>query len=505
MIPPRVKVAIVTEERMIRLRTSAPFNLITDSEQPLIYTPGELTLSAEGSRESINKHWLWCGSFFQLRRAEEIERMFIKQGLRTRLLPVGFSPQTTPWSPRRYRLLIDAESEGESVESISERVQRLLPDIKPILCVLQAKPESTTISIVHNGISKSALQKSIIITSEKPVQMVDIPVGRGFHWEHKETQTLPSPVWISADADGSLCAGVEITLEEYLASVNSSEMPAESPVEFLKAQVVAARSWLLANWGSHHPDQPFTVCAGDHCQCYYGLDRVQERSKLTVESTKGQVLMFQDRICDARYAKSCGGVTEPGANVWPFLEEPYLGHLTDLPKTSSRDLSDEDDFRDFQERNNSNDACCAPGYAPLRGRLSELSKQYRWTIESDEIELEKIIHEKTGRDLGNIIDIIPIKRGPSGRLISVEVRGRKNFWILTPELEIRRCLSRTHLPSSAFWIEKRNNGEFVFHGSGWGHGAGMCQIGAAALAQRGFDYRAILMHYFQNTSIEKIY
>ncbi len=335
--------------------------------------------------------------------------------------------------------------------------------------------------------------------------MIGTPVGQGFHWEHSETLEFPTPFWIELGSDGKLSAGTEIGLEDYLTSVNSSEMPSDSPPEFLKAQVVAARSWILATWDSHHPGEPYTVCAGDHCQCYYGSSLVREASRMAADSTSGEVLLNNQRVCDARYAKSCGGVTEPAVNVWPFIDEDYMRHLRDLPGTDPISLTDEAAFRAFQQRCNEGDACCAPGYAKLDGRLGELRSLYRWeeTVGADE--LREIIRRKSDSDPGKITDIIPLRRGPSGRLMEVEVRGAEMSMMIGPELEIRRILSQSHLPSSAFWIERTARDRFTFHGMGWGHGVGMCQIGAAALAQNGLDYTHILEHYYPSTSIAKIY
>jgi SpoIID/LytB domain protein len=331
-------------------------------------------------------------------------------------------------------------------------------------------------------------------------------VGEGFHWQHTEALELTAPLWIAADSSGKLCAGVETEVEDYLASVNSSEMPAESPPEFLKAQVIAARSWLLANWGSHHPGESFMVCGGDHCQCYYGPDRIRESSSIAARETAGVVLTYQDGICDARYAKSCGGFTEPARNVWPFVDEPYLTHFRDLPDAAdATDLSGESAFRNFQARQISSDACCSPGYAPLAGKLGELAGLYRWQESLPLRELREIVKVKTGEDLGDIEDLIPGRRGPSGRLMELTIVGRQGRYVASPELEIRRVLSTTHLPSSAFWVDRQGKDRVAFYGLGWGHGVGLCQVGAAALAARGYGHERILAHYYPNTTLKKIY
>ena len=505
MNPPRVKVAVITEGRDIKLRCTTPINLKSTDDRNVTFAAGEVTISTNEPLNSQKKSWLWCGSYFNREEAQRVKDTVSKQGFQARLWSVGLTPETPDWQPRQFRLLVESSSQKRDYSETIHLIRKALPEVIPVEIEMPSGSSPATLHIEDSNNKRRDFLQTIQLDSEEPFELFNAPIGRGFHWEHSENLILPSPVWISVDTTRNLCAGVEVTIEEYLLSVNSSEMPAESPIEFLKAQVVAARSWLLANWGSHHPEQPYIVCAGDHCQCYYGLSRVQESSKLAVESTTGQVLMYDGRICDARYAKSCGGVSESGSNTWPFMNEPYLGHVRDLPSTSVIDLSAEKDYREFQLRSASADACCAPGYAPLRGKLEELTQLYRWTVETSAAELEEIIRYKTGHVLGRISDIITIKRGPSGRLIKVEVVGRQDRCIFTPELEIRRCLRRTHLPSSAFWIERPDEEKFIFHGSGWGHGAGLCQVGAAALAQQGFDYKFILNHYYPTTSIKKIY
>jgi len=193
-------------------------------------------------------------------------------------------------------------------------------------------------------------------------------------------------------------------------------------------------------------------------------------------------------------------------NVWPFADEPYLSHFRDLPDAGKEiDLAGEANFREFQGRANSEDACCSPGYAPLEGRLAELAGLYRWRESIAPRELGKIVKAKTGEDLGDIEDLIPGRRGPSGRLIELTIVGQKGRYAAAPELDIRRVLSKTHLPSSAFWVERRGGDQIILHGLGWGHGVGLCQVGAAAMAARGYGHARILAHYYPSATLKKIY
>jgi SpoIID/LytB domain protein len=508
----------------LRLRCAAPVTIIHSAEHRETLPAGELEFRLVSSQAAKIQTWFWLGNAREGDLSAVLAQALEAGGWETGLWPVGMNPSAGDWSVRDYRLLARPRDDLMSLEELHTRLQEIQPEVEAQIVHLPEGQGRGTVSITFDpplnkggqgrisGSTLPPLNKggqggiSLPLNIESPdkITVPEAPVGEGFHWEHTETLELPSGAWMALGADGKLCAGAEIEVEEYLASVNSSEMPADSPLEFLKSQVVAARSWLLANWGSHHPGEPYTICNGDHCQCYYGPERIREASRRAVDQTAGQVLMHNRRICDARYAKSCGGVTEPAGNVWAFAEEPYLGHFADLPEASPPDLLDEAAFRRFQQRNVPEDACCSPGYAPLSGRLKELSNLYRWQEKTSVAQLTQTIRSKTGVDLGTVKEFNPLKRGPSGRLIELEISGADGSLRLSPELAIRRALSPTHLPSSAFWVEQTGD-EINFHGLGWGHGVGLCQIGAAALAVKGWDYRQILEHYYRGAELVKVY
>ncbi|RJP82429.1 MAG: SpoIID/LytB domain-containing protein [Candidatus Zixiibacteriota bacterium] len=503
MNPPQLDVAQIQGRASLALRLSQPLTLRSAGREiPL--PAGAVSLRLTTSTPCGRETWLWIGNAREEELARMMMELFQASGLSALLWPVGLTPAGSEWRPREFRLLVRPEDERLSLEELEARLRQVQSSLRGVpLEMPQGKPSGQVEVKTEQG--EWTLPLPLEFHGSGTVELVDAPVGEGFHWEHVESLPLPAPLWVAAGADGQLCAGVRLEVEDYLASVNSSEMPADSPLEFLKSQVVAARSWLLANWGSHHPGEPFIVCAGDHCQCYYGPDRVQERSREAQASTAGMVLMHEGRVCDARYAKACGGVTEPGANVWPFIEEACLGHFRDLPGGEELDLSKDDAFRDFQGRNHPADACCAPGHAPLEGCLADLTGLYRWEERTTRRELRETIRAKTGVDLGDIDELAALQRGPSGRLIEMEVRGPLGRLGLRPELPIRRALSKTHLPSSAFWVEYDGPEAIILHGLGWGHGVGLCQIGAAALAVRGYTYDRILAHYYRGTELEKAY
>ncbi len=505
MKPPQIKVAVTTGQTAIRLHSPSPIIAKSVDGAKKTFSGRVITVRIGGSSLIEREKWLWCGNTTDVAAAESFSDKVSSRGMQMQVWPVGLTPIEGQWQPRQYRLLVGPFDDFPDKNSARAIFDGILSPLSIVDVEIPAEVPAGFLHIEDSEGQKETYSQIVLLLSRKPIELSQVTVGKGFHWQHDENLNLPSPIWVAISSDGSLSAGVELDVEDYLISANSSEMPARSPIEFLKAQVVAARSWLLANWGSHHPGEPYTVCGGDHCQCYYGLTRVEESSWFAAEQTAGQVLMFNGRICDARYAKSCGGVTEPAVNLWPFMDEPYLGHYRDLPDSDPIDLSREETFREFQQSSESTDACCSPGYAEFKDELAELAGLYRWENKVSNTEISQIIRSKSQSDLGRILEIIPRRRGPSGRLIEVEIVGNQGRLSLSPELEIRRVLSRYHLPSSAFWIEKDNDANFIFHGMGWGHGSGMCQIGAAGLALHGYGYDDILSHYYPSTSIQKIY
>lgn len=343
--------------------------------------------------------------------------------------------------------------------------------------------------------------------------LYNVSIGIQFHWQRKETQRFAGSLKIIigkdkvlADKEGLIAINI-VDIEDYLSSVISSEMSASSSVELLKAQAVVARSWLLhpilnpsqniskpkfiessdkhIKWYERDAHSLFNVCADDHCQRYQGITQHNLDNVIAaIEGTRGEVLISTQtgEICDARYHKSCGGKTEVFETCWADTHFSYLESVEDsFCNTSDRQI--------LQQVLNNYD--------------QTTTDFYRWQVSYSNEELAEIIRERSGIDFGQIKQLIPIKRGPSGRIYELKIVGTIRTITIGKELEIRKWLSRTHLYSSAFTIEQTTDG-FILHGSGWGHGVGLCQIGAAIMANQGIDYTTILHHYFPNTTIKKL-
>jgi SpoIID/LytB domain protein len=340
-----------------------------------------------------------------------------------------------------------------------------------------------------------------------------VPVGRSFHWEHREKLSFRGNVEFLIGNDGLLLAVNELPMEEYLVSVNSSEMDARSPLEFLKAQTVTARSTILATAGKHHRQEPFDICNGDHCQCYYGAVREGEVSRKAVEQTMSEVLISDDQVCDARYSKVCGGIMEANEHVWRGPPISYMRSGVDAPTPEAAagfyPIDSEEKARRWIE--SAPEAYCNPDVSDLPEYMAYALKYYRWRSVADRGELEKIIASKSGQSIGTLQELKPLARGASGRISRMAVVGSKGTLVLESELEIRRVLSRSHLYSSCFVIDYEYEkdapdriAKIVLRGAGWGHGAGLCQVGAAMMAVRGKTHDQILAHYYRGSTLQKL-
>ncbi len=361
-----------------------------------------------------------------------------------------------------------------------------------------------------------------------------VTIGVNFHWERKEDQRFGNNLKFIVEGDRITAINL-IGVEDYLTSVISSEMSATASEELLKAHAVISRSWLLAQmaknkeittskstysafteneqerikWYDREDHINFDVCADDHCQRYQGMTR-QSTTKVreAIEATWGELLKYDGKICDARFSKSCGGAFEEFQNCWENVRYPYLAKQRDSKRiTELPDLTQEEEA--FKWITGSPEAFCNTTDKEILSQVlnnydQETTDFYRWRVEYTPEELSALILKRIGIDFGLVTDLIPVERGTSGRLIKLKIVGSKRTLTIGKELEIRKALSPSHLYSSAFVVLKEN-GKFVLIGAGWGHGVGLCQIGAAVMGAQGYKYKDILLHYYIGASIEKEY
>ena len=375
-------------------------------------------------------------------------------------------------------------------------------------------------------------------------ELKDVTIGINFHWERKEVQKFKGELKIIIEGEQLTAINV-ISIEEYLTSVISSEMSATASLELLKAHAVISRSWLLnklrvengewrvtvqpdsaahsplstlhsqfIKWYDHEAHRNFDVCADDHCQRYQGITRASTPQAIeAVSATRGEVLMYKGAICDARFSKCCGGAFEEFQNCWENVKHPYLIRQRDS-KTEKQlpDLTIEAEA-DKWIRTSPVAFCNTQDKKILSQVLNNYDQEtadfYRWKVSYSQQELSELIHQRSGIDFGQIIDLIPVERGTSGRLVRLRIVGTLRTLIIGKELEIRRTLSTSHLYSSAFVVDKEYGDElpsrFILTGAGWGHGVGLCQIGAAVMGEQGYKYEEILSHYYPGSTLEKQY
>jgi len=376
---------------------------------------------------------------------------------------------------------------------------------------------------------------SLLSEEQATFTLLNVTIGVQFHWERQESQTFSGNLRLLVDGDSTLTVINDIALEDYLTSVISSEMSATAPMALLEAHAIISRSWLVSmlerrppatpalspsltenehiTWYGREEHRYFDVCADDHCQRYQGLTRsIPARTSAAIIATWGMFLVHGDVICDARYYKCCGGRTEAFENVWEDVPHPYLSSITDAAFDNPPVLDEESAQRWLLS---SPEAYCNTRDEKLLSQIlpafdQETKDFFRWEVAYDQEELGEILREKSGIDFGLIQDLIPLERGPSGRIVRLKIVGTKTSLVVGKELEIRRWLSRSHLYSSAFVVEIQRDesgrpSRFVLHGGGWGHGVGLCQIGAAVMASQGIPAETILKHYFRGASLKKLY
>lgn len=391
-------------------------------------------------------------------------------------------------------------------------------EVSGIHCV-----EATSIGLCWQGRVYASL-RFVPMSADATFTVRDVTIGIDFHWQRKQDQTFGGTLCL-VNNGGRVQVINELSVEDYLLSVISSEMSATSSLQLLKAHAVISRSWVLGKilatnkqpvptqqqssdtaitssnaalrhiirWYDTESHSLFHVCADDHCQRYQGISNVNPSVQRAIDETRGEVLMYQGEVCDARFSKCCGGVLEEFQNCWQDTPFDYLSAKTD--------------YIDDPRASSVKDAFCnTDNQEVLRQVLNDYDQEtqqfYRWTVEYTTEEISQLVQRKSGIDFGTITGLVPVHRGPSHRITQLHIIGTKTSAVVGKELEIRKWLSPTHLYSSAFDVEQTPHG-FRLHGRGWGHGVGLCQIGAAVMGSLGFDYKEILMHYYPNVEVKR--
>ena len=403
--------------------------------------------------------------------------------------------------------------------------------------------EDQVVSFSEGGILwNNNLYRELTFTpqdEQNSFSLYDVTIGINFHWERQETQVFSGTLKLVVEEEKIVAINI-LPVEEYLTSVISSEMSANSSLELLKAHAVVSRSWLLAQiekrkamsgkdegffsftktkeeyirWYDREDHTIFDVCADDHCQRYQGITKASNATVAeAVRATRGCLLMYNNKICDARFTKCCGGVTEEFDYCWEDKHFPYLSAVRDTEDQQVPDLTNEEEAEKWirqapQSYCNTQDKHILSQI--LNNYDQETTDFYRWKVRYTQEELAELIRTNAKGEYGDILDLIPVQRGTSGRICKLKIVGSLKTYTIGKEMEIRRVLSNSHLCSSAFVVDKGDVKDgvpqwFLLTGAGWGHGVGLCQVGAAVMGEKGYTHEEILLHYYKGASIRKFY
>lgn len=409
----------------------------------------------------------------------------------------------------------------------------IIPDLQSTSLIInnsQTIPvfdQKIEITVSDSDIKLKGYEDSSPITTIKFIQNKNdgfifaepVIAGRSFHWAKHISVKLPYTLEIKV-IDGSIALINELPLECYLASVATSEMGAKCPATYIEVQTIVARSWMLANVEQKHIHLNFDVCNDDCCQRYQGINNLTDQSKKGALNTSGEILVYDNKICDARYSKSCGGVMEKFENLWENKPLPYMQNIVDAKESFNVDLTQESEMKKWVT--SIPGVFCSPHFIPENqlkkylGNVDEEGHYFRWTVVTSQQELVDNLHSKLNLNVKAVLSLIPIKRAGSGRMLELEIKyiDNKNtprYLIVEKDYEVRRVLHKMFLYSSALIIEeiKSENWDypegFIFKGAGWGHGAGLCQIGGLGMALNGYETDEILYHYYPGSELKKIY
>ncbi len=517
---PIVRIGVMEEYDRIDFSLEGAFDLF-DLEGNLIREELEADrrwhVSPDRTNEARAVYSVLTTAFAQRDSADHLRRILSQKNHPARVVEVGeeiYIAGKLISNNIKYRVLVGRfPTEREA----RKHLDAFREDFAPRVVRQVIRPTTGTVELYNDGFSFDQLIENgfrlVPKNDSSQVTLYAVREGTGFHWEREVDRTYPGVIEVRLDHRALLMALNELPLETYLKGVVPAEMPASYPFDALKAQAIAARSEVLSKIGVKHLNDPFDLCGMVHCQAYTGCSHMHKRASEAVEATRGQVLMMNGRVAEAVFHACCGGHTEDKVNVWNPPDAPHLKGGYDAPSdfklSENLDLTQEGDVEKWVDSEPPM-WCNVAAHQGLPEILARSEKYFRWHVSYSHRELEEIIRRKSGEDIGTLLDIIPLKRGVSGRLMEIEIQGTHRNLLVQRELNIRRILSPSYLYSACFTIEidTTENGQpvnFHFHGAGWGHGVGMCQVGAGVMAAEGKGYKQILRHYYPGTTVEKVY
>ncbi len=518
---PIIRVGLMEEYDRIDFTLYGPFDLVDLSGatvQKNLQSDQRWHLVPDRTIEARAVYSVLTTAFAKRDSADQLRKALALKNHAARIVEVGeeiFIDGRLVTNNIKYRVLVGRwPTEREAKSHLPSFQEEFAPRI--IRQVI--KPSAGTLELFNEDYSDSRFVEDglrlIPATPESRIKLYNVREGTGFHWEREVDRLYDGIIEIRLDPRALLMALTELPLEQYLKGVVPAEMPDAYPMEALKAQAVAARSEALAKIGVKHLNDPFDLCATVHCQVYTGCTNLDDRTSRAVEDTRGKVLMMNNVVVESVFSSCCGGHTENKINVWNPPGAPHLEGKWDCdegaPDRAHLDLTNEHDARKWIE-SSPPVWCNVAAQTELPKALANSAKYFRWQVSYTRRELEEIIRRKSGEeDFGSLVNIIPIQRGVSGRLMEIEIQGTRRNINVKRELSIRRVLSTSYLYSACFIVDVEYGEDarpinFVFTGAGWGHGVGMCQVGAGVMAAKDKSFEQILAHYYPGTKVEKVY
>ena len=506
---PLVRVAVVQAARSIEFTLSSEANVTDETGSKLGVLPrnSQWMVSPSNSVPGKTLYFLVAASMSTEEKARESARNLSLQGFEIFVEP--FQKKTADPSGSVFETVhrVYLKKAFDTAEEARAFRDSIKPKLETFLSPRVLQAPGGLVRMVDSKSRQEIVSVHPLRIEGADVIVTDVPVGTGFHWERKEIRTYPGDMEFALDNGGLLRAVNILPLEEYLKGVLPSEMPEGFPIEALKTQAIAARSEALFKKGIVHASEGFDFCADVHCQVYSGLTRRAPSTDRAVESTAGLVLMHGGGICDAVYSSVCGGHTEDCHRVWGGEPKSYLHGVPDSRGRGTPLSNERNAERWIRSEPESN---CRVRERYILPSLAYTEKYFRWKVRLSQEDLCRTLRERAGWDGGAVIDLVPMERGVSGRILRLKIKGQTNESFLEGELLIRRSLSQTVLWSSCFLASPEDSMDgipaaFVLEGAGWGHGVGMCQTGAAVMALKGKHYQEILRHYYQGSRIQKLY
>ncbi len=509
---PTIRIGIIQSTDQVIFKCNKSFSLINSNGKILFsgLPDQQYSLTIGSSQPAEIRYQVRAGIEKDHSKAEKWVNDLQRQGLKAQLRTVGVSFEINKHKidNREHWIIIgDFANYEEAAEFRNSQTQ---PG-EYVVVERILTPPSGEIELSGQNLGSIVRIVPDEIDESTQITVSNVMIGIEFHWQRYEDLDYRGVIEVGFNNQGKLVAINELDLENYLVSVNSSEMTPDCPLGLLETQTIVARNTVLATMGKHHYNTNFHLCSDDHCQCYQGKKREQKVSRQAVERTWGEVIMYGIEICDARYSKICGGIMEAYHNVWENRNIPYMVMGVDSDQPIDHPANTEEKAKKLIDTEVP--AYCNTKLYTLPTQLANLystKNLFRWEVKYKRQELEQLILEKTGQDIGELQDIIPLERGDSGRLIYIELVGTKKRLKIGKELEIRCVLYKSHLYSSCFYVEKQMGSNdkvnhFIIKGGGWGHGVGLCQVGATVMAMKNIPYDKILQHYYKNTRLVKLY